>query len=257
MYTQNTGLLQELAIAEEILLFDSEDEKHNRILVPDNKAEIFIPLGGNVGFQCLGCVRSLPMRNGGGYFMMPRGRGANISMDERTRLLIIKINPIYAKKIAANFKEISNGVFQIDISQTQLNSLVSLSLSMDRYEASNIIEELSNLSYDLYDHNLTILESMEYIKDSCGTISIKEIYSTLNISKSKLEQHFNKEIGLTPKEYCKIEKINFFIQSYLSDMGQSLTELTYRCGYYDQSHLIKDFKYFLDTSPKKFFCSFR
>ncbi|WP_421764448.1 helix-turn-helix domain-containing protein [Ekhidna sp.] len=257
MYTQNTGLLQELAIAEQILLFDSEDDSRNQILVPDNKAEIFIPLGGNVDFQCLGCVRSLSIRSGNGYFLMPRGRGANISLNERTKLLIIKINPIYAKKIASNFAEIANGVFQINISSVQLNSLMDLSVSRDKYEASSIIEELSNLSYDLYDHNLTILESMEYIKDSCGTISIKEIYSSLNISKSKLEQHFNKEVGLTPKEYCKIEKINCFIKSYLNDMDQSLTELTYRCGYYDQSHLIKDFKYFLDTSPKKFFCSYR
>ncbi|MEO1253829.1 MAG: helix-turn-helix domain-containing protein, partial [Bacteroidota bacterium] len=84
-------------------------------------------------------------------------------------------------------------------------------------------------------------------------ISIKEIYSLLNISKSKLEQHFNREVGLTPKEFCKIEKLNCFINSYKEDTSQSLTELTYQCGYYDQSHLIKDFKYFLDTSPKKFF----
>lgn len=55
------------------------------------------------------------------------------------------------------------------------------------------------------------------------------------------------EIGLTPKEFCRIEKLNYFIRTYKQESEGTLTELTYKCGYYDQSHLIK---YFLNTSPR-------
>ena len=253
MYTQNTGLTQELTIVDDLLLLEASDRTIGYTLVPDTKAEMIIPISKSIDLKNIGSVRSMSLNVDKVYFFMPRRRGAETILAPNSKLLIVKINPIFAKKMTMNQSEISSGVFELNLDYDQIKSLYNSCTMADVYTASEIIEEICADSPDLFDHNMTILESIEHIKESQGMISIKEIYSLLNISKSKLEQHFNRDVGLTPKEFCKIEKLNYFINSYKSDTSQSLTELTYQCGYYDQSHLIKDFKYFLDTSPKRFF----
>ncbi len=254
MYT-NTSLTQELTIVDDMLLIEAVERNKTCTLIPDTKAEILIPIDKAIDFKCIGSVRGISLKPGKAFFFMPRRRGAEISLEAQSSLFIIKLNTLFAKKIASNLEEVSNGIFSVDLNPNQINTLYKAYDSNSIYSASEVIEEVNDGPCDLFDYNMTILESIEHIKESQGTISIKEIYSLLNISKSKLEQHFNREVGLTPKEFCKIEKLNCFINSYKSDTTQSLTELTYQCGYYDQSHLIKDFKYFLDTSPKKFFLS--
>ena len=255
MYTQNTGLTQGLTIVDDMVLLETTEKALNYTLVPDAKAEIIIPLLKPTDFKNIGSVRHISLSVDKAYFFMPRRRGAEVNLEPNSKLLIIKVNPLYAKKIMMKLEEVSSGIYDLNMEYQQLESLCDDCSMNDVYAASEVIEEINADSLNLFDYNMTILESIEHIKESNGTISIREIYSLLNISKSKLEQHFNRDVGLTPKEFCKIEKLNYFINSYKSDTSQSLTELTYQCGYYDQSHLIKDFKYFLDTSPKKFFLS--
>lgn len=64
---------------------------------------------------------------------------------------------------------------------------------------------------------------------------------------------FRKYVGITPKCLCNILKINQFISNKINYPELSFTELTYESGYYDQSHLIKSFHQFTDTSPRKYF----
>ncbi|MEQ9468476.1 MAG: helix-turn-helix domain-containing protein [Ekhidna sp.] len=250
MYTQEIEIKEELTIVDQIVFMDGTMEDGESTLIPDNKSEIIIPLSGDISFKLIGSFRKLNLCEGQAYFLMPRGRGAEIDL-EGSECLILKINPLYARRISQKLREVSNGVYRLDLEPLAFHELKSLGRCSDIYGTSEIIERACN--EDFLEYNTTILDSIEMIKNSSGTISVKDIYTALNISKSKLEQHFNKELGLTPKEFCKIEKLNFFINTYLNEEDKSLTELTYLSGYYDQSHLIKDFNYFLDASPKRFF----
>jgi len=253
MYTHEIGLSERLSIVESTIFLEHQsDESENHILVPDNQAEIIIPLNGPLSLCCMGSVRSLEFKADSTYFLMPRRRGAEIKLAPGSSCLIIKVNPIFAKKITDQQRPFSMGVFELDFTPNQMIQIQDAYVLHDKYLLSEMLEDFFNHTYDLHGYNMTIFQSIELIKESHGMISIKDIYSSLEISKSKLEQHFNKEIGLTPKEFCKVEKINHFISMYRNAVEMSLTELTYQCGYYDQSHLIKDFKYFLNESPKKF-----
>lgn len=253
MYAPEIVLDEQLSIVEDLFEIRHEAHRNTCMLIPDNKAEIIIPLSGDVEITNIGSVRALNLRQDQAYFFMPRRRGTQVMLKDDKSCIVIKINPIYAGKLTNGLSEVFNGVYMLDLQSHHIKELMLAKDLRDRYAASDVLVALFDNVDDLYDHNPTILDSLEVIKESAGTVSVKEIYSSLNVSKSKLEQHFNRDIGLTPKECCKIEKINSFINAYCQKTNQSLTELTYLCGYYDQSHLIKDFKYFLDISPKKFF----
>jgi len=253
MYTPELTLSEKIAIVERTILLDLSIEDEHYVMIPDNHAEIIIPLNQDLQFRCNGSVRSLRLEVGKGYFLMPRRRGATIDKSALGQCIILKVHPVFARKMAHQLQELSNGVFDLALSSMLIHRIMNAMNQEDRYLLSEILEQFFATHQDLFDHNLTIMLSIEQIKESCGTVSVQDLYSGLEISKSKLEQHFNKELGLTPKEYCKIEKINCFLRAFMQNRKMNLTELTYQCGYYDQSHLIKDFKYFLDDSPKRFF----
>lgn len=57
---------------------------------------------------------------------------------------------------------------------------------------------------------------------------------------------------MPPKYYCKVIQINTFFELLNSPAKEKLHHLALDCGYYDQSHFIRDFIKFIGESPEKF-----
>ena len=251
MRIKNSTTSLKTSIVDSSILYNTGEEPSELMLVPDNNGELIIPLSKEITLRLIGSAKPINLDSKRCFFLKPRRRGMAITTGPNAKFLIAKINPIYVRNICSDLLEINNGVHEI-ILDSQFVRKLKMADSHKPYELEDILKQEAHIcNKDIV--NSTVAESIERIKDSSGIIKVKDIYSSLKVSKSKLEQHFNREIGLTPKEFCKIEKINSFINMYKNNEDQNLTELTYKCGYYDQSHLIKDFKYFLETSPKKYF----
>ncbi len=85
-----------------------------------------------------------------------------------------------------------------------------------------------------------------------GDFNVKSFCSRNDIHKSTLEKNFLAQVGLRPKEFAAIVRFNNTHSKLKSGQFESLTQLGLNCGYYDQSHMIKDFKRFSNNSPNKF-----
>ncbi len=85
-----------------------------------------------------------------------------------------------------------------------------------------------------------------------GFVNINNLAKSAFLSNSQFRKRFNEEVGMSPKEYSKIMRIKFISRLLKGDLGINLTELTYKLGYFDQSHFIKDFKSVTGLSPMKF-----
>jgi AraC-like DNA-binding protein len=93
--------------------------------------------------------------------------------------------------------------------------------------------------------------ALKRIKHKEGHLEVDALSKELNISARYLNKLFVQNIGVSPKLY---HKINRFQQSLLllDNSNHSLTSIAYQCGYFDQSHFIKDFKYFTGKLPSDF-----
>ncbi len=96
-----------------------------------------------------------------------------------------------------------------------------------------------------------VLAALALIHKSKGNIRIKELTGQLHISQSPLEKRFRQAVGASPKKFASIVRLKYVIQQYNS--ANSLTELSYEAGFYDQAHFIKEFKTFTGDTPEKFF----
>lgn len=94
---------------------------------------------------------------------------------------------------------------------------------------------------------------IEMIKVSKGDIKINELSNLACLSRKQFERTFMDYIGISPKQYLKIIRLqsSIFLKSKNRDL--TLTELAYESGYYDQSHFINDYRAMTGITPKQFF----
>lgn len=81
--------------------------------------------------------------------------------------------------------------------------------------------------------------------------NIEHVAGRYGISSRYLQKLFLQYTGLTPKLYSKIHRF----QQSLSLIGKkefSLTSIAYDCGYFDQSHFIREFKSFTGHTPSSY-----
>ncbi|SDR74611.1 helix-turn-helix domain-containing protein [Gramella sp. MAR_2010_147] len=82
--------------------------------------------------------------------------------------------------------------------------------------------------------------------------NIKELSGKVYISQRQLERRFKEVIGISPKKYLKIIRINRVMKLMEENVPMDLTSMAYHCGYYDQSHFIKDFRQITHLNPSIF-----
>lgn len=88
-----------------------------------------------------------------------------------------------------------------------------------------------------------------FVVGNIGT-SIREVSRELGFSQRRFIQMFRSHVGLTPKIFCRIRR--FQRARVLAEKLETpdWAGLAVACGYFDQSHLIRDFKEFSGSTPK-------
>lgn len=86
-----------------------------------------------------------------------------------------------------------------------------------------------------------------------GNINIEELISGLGISYKQAERHFKKHIGLSPKLFARLHRFYHAFTLVRAIPKANWMQVLHTCGYYDQSHFIKDFSYFSGVTPTRQF----
>ncbi|MBS1605667.1 MAG: helix-turn-helix transcriptional regulator [Bacteroidetes bacterium] len=81
--------------------------------------------------------------------------------------------------------------------------------------------------------------------------SIRIIAGQYNISSRYLGKLFLQYTGVTPKLYDKIRRFQQSLR-LITENQSSFTAIAYNCGYFDQSHFIRDFKQFAGFTPSSY-----
>lgn len=125
----------------------------------------------------------------------------------------------------------------------------------DHKEKINVIAAFITTKLNIKKHSV-IDDSVNEIINNKGVVDISHLEYNSHLSTAQFRKRFREEVGLSPKKYAKIIKIN----SILSELEQFeecklLTDLVYAYDYFDQSHFIKEFKSIVGKTPTQFFAS--
>jgi AraC-like DNA-binding protein len=84
--------------------------------------------------------------------------------------------------------------------------------------------------------------------ETAGLISVSGLAKRVNLSNRQLERRFLDAVGMTPKRFCRIRRFQRVLQA-MEEPGANWADAAVACGYYDQAHLIRDFRRFSGLTP--------
>ncbi len=92
-------------------------------------------------------------------------------------------------------------------------------------------------------------KAMLALVNSDGIVPIEKIASMASLSLRQFERVSKERIGLPPKLFARIIRFSKAYRLRENHPDISWTKIAYECNYFDQMHLIRDFKQFAGVAP--------
>lgn len=117
-----------------------------------------------------------------------------------------------------------------------------------------ILEILNRHFLQLYSTSRTSITHKDLAEkiEFCNLEQLNHLIQNKRYNYKYLERFFKKHIGASPKKYFKLRRFTSFYQDWLQQDAYRYIDLVYKHNYYDQNHLIKEFKSVMNMSPGKF-----
>jgi AraC-like DNA-binding protein len=95
--------------------------------------------------------------------------------------------------------------------------------------------------------------AVDVIEGHGGQVNVHRLAAWVGLSHRQLERLFKMQVGLSPKQLCRSLRFKSVFQQLALSPISTWAATAQSCGYYDQPHMIRDFKHFTGHSPASFF----
>lgn len=125
-------------------------------------------------------------------------------------------------------------------------------------EASNDVQRIAACnrflfrSIDSDRENPGVRRALDSIIHTRGQISVGSLATLMGTSRRSLELAFQSEVGTSPKMYCRITRFRHILDAVSINPSARWVQVALDSGFFDQSHLIRDFRRFAGASPTSF-----
>lgn len=121
-------------------------------------------------------------------------------------------------------------------------------------ERIKLIEEfLLDRLTDIETIDRIVRSTVKTIITANGQLSVNDLSRDFKVNRRQLLRKFSSAMGLSPKQLSRTIRLQAALKMLLNNQFSNLAELAYETEYYDQSHFIKEFKEFTESTPKEFY----
>jgi len=85
---------------------------------------------------------------------------------------------------------------------------------------------------------------------SRGMVGVAEVAARSAVSARHLERAFQEQVGVSPKVFGRLLRLDHALE--LAETGSNWAEISHACGYFDQSHMVRDFRALTGATPVEF-----
>jgi AraC-like DNA-binding protein len=102
-----------------------------------------------------------------------------------------------------------------------------------------------------------LLRAWSRLLRSDGQVTVRELTQELRCSRRHLSSRFREHLGLPPKALARLLRFDRVVRLLREGRLGSWAEAAAEGGYYDQSHLNRDFRAFADSTPTELLARLR
>jgi AraC-like DNA-binding protein len=159
-------------------------------------------------------------------------------------------------------------VFNVPASEL-VDRIVPLEDLWTRYEVERLFESLSSLAIgrcvstlrDVLMARIALLAGPEAVSQAAsvliarrgGRVSVADMAASHGLSRLQFSRRFRAGVGLPPKLFARITRFQSLVHALLLTDVSQWASMPSTLGYYDQAHMINEFRAFTGTPPTVFF----
>jgi len=172
-----------------------------------------------------------------------------LAQNSRGRVFGIRFRPGAAALLRIPMADLADHLVPLD----QLSAHLHRDL-MDALQGEVPLPALARLSAILQTQLASARSSasLEYaasrIRDSNGLVSLLELSRELGVTERQLQRLFRQGVGITPKMLCRVTRFQNVL-ARLDAHSERWADAAVDAAYYDQSHLLRDFRQFAGATP--------
>jgi AraC-like DNA-binding protein len=100
--------------------------------------------------------------------------------------------------------------------------------------------------------SVAVQAAIQHIHQTRGATTVQELTQQLSVTERSLERRFDKVVGIRPKQFARIIRLQHCLKIHRENPALTLTELAYSTGYYDQAHFIREFTNLVGITPTQY-----
>ncbi len=116
-------------------------------------------------------------------------------------------------------------------------------------DGKNIVEKFLLGYVSTLQQSLPLDFAMRILFDSNGSITMDKAASLSCLSLKQFERKCQERLGMNPKMYARSLRFSKAYRMHEAMPNLSWTKIAYEAGYFDQMHMIRDFKVFAGVNP--------
>ena len=126
------------------------------------------------------------------------------------------------------------------------------------FDSEGKVAGLAAITYKISDEQMPLVKNeamrgvAEYIsKNFRGKITLKELAKAAKMSQRSINRYFNDYFGTTPLKYVNRVRLDAACHE-LVYTNESIANIAVRCGFFDQSHLAREFRTNFNVTPRNY-----
>jgi AraC-like DNA-binding protein len=213
-------------------------------IIPDGRVELIFHYGGPFWRHDGGVAVKQPMSLLVGQMIAP----VVLAPDGQAGVAAIRLRPAASRTLLGfSLQEVSGRFVDLELVFPSVRRLRErlAEASADKGRIQLLEEWLTGMTCPPPRRSVEAV--VDSIVQSGGRVSIDSLTATADTSLRQLERQFRDDVGLTPKTFSRLVRLQAALRKVRQ--GNALTDVALACGFYDQAHMTRDFRELAAMSP--------
>jgi AraC-like DNA-binding protein len=97
-----------------------------------------------------------------------------------------------------------------------------------------------------------VAAALARIRQSCGQLRVDALSAELGVSRQHLTRKFDEQIGISTKMFSRVWRLQSAVERIRHVQDIDWSDLALDSGYYDQAHMIGEFRELVGETPARF-----